>query len=142
MGKFLAHADTGILHTNFVQPLALRRPGKLGYPDRHRASGGRKLDGIRQQIQQNLIQAGLVTEYILIGYIHDIHVKFQLLGMNLTADDGLDIMKDIRQVSFRLLQVDFTAFDSAHIQDIIDERKQMITGGQNLGKIIFDFIFV
>ena len=55
----------------------------------------RKFNGIGQKIQQHLIQPCLVTEHILIGHIHHIHIQFQLLGMNLPADNVLEIMEHI-----------------------------------------------
>ena len=51
-------------------------------------------------------------------------------------------MKNIRQVGFRLLQIDFSALDSAHVQHVIDEAEQVLAGGQNLGKIIFDLFLI
>ena len=103
LGKFLAHADTGVLNSNYVQTLALRRVGQLCHPDRHCAARRGKLDRIGQQVQQHLIQTGLVTVHILVGDIYDVHVLHQLFGMNLPADDGLNIMENIGQVDFLLL---------------------------------------
>ena len=57
--------------------------------------------------------------------------------MDLPADDGLDIMKHIRQVGLLLLQVDLAALDTAHIQNIVDEAQQVVAGGQDLGQVIF-----
>ena len=139
-GKFLAHADTGVLHTNFIFSPALRCPGKLSYPDRNRTAGGGKLNGIGQQIQQHLIQPGLVAEYILVGHIHHIHIQLQLLGVNLTADDGFDVMQDIRQVGLRFLQIDFSALDPAHVQHIVNQAKQVLAGRQNFGQVVFHFL--
>ena len=62
-----------------------------------------ELDRIGQQVQQHLIQTGLVTVHILVGDIYDVHVLLQLFGMNLPADDGLNIMENIGQVDFLLL---------------------------------------
>ena len=50
-----------------------------------------------------MIQTGLVTVHILVGDIYDVHVLLQLFGMNLPADDGLNIMENIGQVDFLLL---------------------------------------
>jgi len=41
-------------------------------------------------------------------------------------------MKNLGQTDFGLFEMDFTALNTAHIQHIIDKRKQMIAGGENL----------
>ena len=135
LGKFGAHTDTGILDPDFVLPHALRCAVNLPHPHRHRPAGGRELDGVGQQIEHDLIEAGLIAVDVLLGDIRGVHVQLQLLGVNLSADDGLDVMQHIGQVGFLLLQLDAAAFDSAHIQHIVDEGQQMVAGGQNLGQI-------
>ena len=58
--------------------------------------------------------------------------------MNLTADDGFNVMKHVRQVDFLLLQLNFSAFNPAHVQNIVDQGKQVVAGGQNFRQIIPD----
>ena len=55
------------------------------------------------------------------AHIHDIHIKIQLLCMDLPTDDGLQIMKYIRQIDLRFFQMDFSTLDTAHIQYIINQ---------------------
>ena len=44
-------------------------------------------------------------------------------------------MQNLRQAAQLLLQLDLAAFDTAHIQDIIDQAEQMIPGCHDLLKI-------
>ena len=73
--KFLTHADSVILYPDFVQFTASLCTRILSQPDRNGSACRSKLDRIGQKIQQHLIQPGLVAINILIGNIHDIHVK-------------------------------------------------------------------
>ena len=41
--------------------------------------------------------------------------------MDLPTDDGLQIMKYIRQTDLRFFQMDFSTLDTAHIQYIINQ---------------------
>ena len=62
--------------------------------------------------------------------------------MDLPADDRLQIMKHIRQTDLRFFQMDLSALNPAHIQDIIDQGKQMVTGGKDLTQIIPNPVFI
>ena len=121
LGKFRAHADAVVLDTELVLPAAAHLTGKLPHPHRDRAARRGKLDGIGQQIQQHLIQPGLIAVDVLIGHIHGVHIKLQLLRMDLPTDDRLQVMKHIRQTDLRFFQMDLSTLNPAHIQDIIDQ---------------------
>ena len=88
LGKLLAHADAVILDAELILSAAAHFTGKLPHPHRDRAARRGKLDGVGQQVQQDLIQPGLVAVDVFVGHVHGIHVKFQLFCINLPADDG------------------------------------------------------
>ena len=48
--------------------------------------------------------------------------------MDLSTDDRLQIMKHIRQTDLCFFQLDLSTLNPAHIQYIIDQREQMVTG--------------
>ena len=122
-GELLAHADAVVLDAELILPAAAHRSGKLPHPHRDRAARRGELDGVGQQVQQDLIQPGLIAVDILIGHIHGIHIKLQLLCVDLPADDGFQVVQHIRKVDFHFFQMDLSAFDAAHIQHIVDEGK-------------------
>ena len=131
-GKLLTHTNAVVLHPDLIHSLAGRCAVKLCQPDRNGTTGGGKLDCIGQQVQHHLIQSGLITEHILVSHINDIHKQIKLFFLNLAADDGLKIVEYFRKIDFRLLQMEFSAFDPAHIQHIVDEGKQVVAGGKDL----------
>ena len=51
-------------------------------------------------------------------------------------------MKHIRQTDFCFFQMDLSALNPAHIQYIIDQWKQMLTGRKNFAQIILNPFFV
>ena len=141
-GKFRAHADAVVLDAELVLPAAAHLPGKLAHPHRDRAARRGKLDGVGQQVQQDLVQPGLIAVDILVGHIHRIHIKLQLFCVDLPADDGFQIVQHLRKVDFHLFQMELSAFDAAHIQHIVDEREQMVAGSKGLGQIILHPLLV
>ena len=141
--KFLTHADSVILHPDLVQLTAADRPRILLQTDRNGSACRRKLDGIGQQIQQHLVQPRLITIDVLVRNIHGIHIKLQLLRMDLPADDRLQIMKHLRQTDLCFFQMDLSALNTAHIQYIIDQREQMIAGCEDLAQVIpYSFLII
>ena len=134
--KFLAHSDSVILYPDFVQRAALYCLRELLQPDGNGSACGSKLDRIGQKIQQHLVQPRFIAVNILVGHIHGIHIKFQLLCVDLPADNGFQVVEHIRKTDRCFLQMNLSGFNAAHIQNIIDQRKQMVAGGKNLPQII------
>ena len=142
LGKLRTHADAVVLDAKLVLPAAAHLSGKLPDTYRDRAARRGKLDGVGQQVQQDLIQPGLVAIDILVGHIYGIHVKFQLLGVDLPADDGFQVVQHIGQVDLHLFQMELSAFDAAHVQHVVDEGEQVLAGGKGLGEIILHPLLV
>ena len=128
LGKFRAHAYATVLDAELILTIAVHLTGQLPHPHRDRAARRSKLDGVGQDVQQDLVQPGLVAIDILVGHIHHVHIKFQLLCVDLPADDGFQIVQHIRKVDFHFLHMDLSAFNAAHIQYIVDEGEQMVAG--------------
>ena len=51
-------------------------------------------------------------------------------------------MQHLREADLCFFQVELTALNAAHIQDIIDQREQMVAGGQDLAQIVLDLVLV
>ena len=51
-------------------------------------------------------------------------------------------MQHLREADLCLFQVELAALNAAHIQDIIDQREQMVAGGQDLAQIVLDLVLV
>ena len=136
LGKLRAHADAVVLDAELILPEAVHRTRKLPHPHRDHAARRGELDGVGQQVQQHLVQPGLVAVDVLVGHIHGVHIQIQLLCVDLPADDGFQVVQHIREVDLGLFQMDLSAFDAAHIQHIVDEGEQVIAGSEGLGEVI------
>ena len=119
--ELFAHTNAIVLDAELIAATALGRTVLLGNADADRTACGSELDGVGQNVQQDLVQPGLIAVDILVGHIHRVHIKFQLFCVDLPADNGFQIVQHIRKVDFHLFQMELSAFDAAHIQHIVDE---------------------
>ena len=51
-------------------------------------------------------------------------------------------MQHLREADLCFFQVELAALNAAHIQDIVDQRKQMVAGGKDLAQIVLDLVLV
>ena len=85
----------------------------------------RVFDGVGDQVEQNPIEAQFVTIHILVSDIFHFDEEFVLSRLNIRTNDVAKHMKDIRQRFHFLVQRYLSGFDAAHIQNVIDQRKEM-----------------
>ena len=124
--KLFTHTNARIFDTEFIIGIALRRSRFFSQNHADRAPGSRILHRITQQIQQYLIQAQFIAINVLVQHIHCIDIQFKLLGMNIRLQNTPQPMENIRQAAGLLIQMDLSALNPAHIQNIIDQTEQMI----------------
>ena len=134
--EFLAHADAIVLDAELIAGPALGRTVFLGNADADHAARRGELDGVGQNVQQDLVQPQRVGDDILVLHIHGINEKRQALCRNIGLDDGAHIVDEIRQMHRFFFNFYFSALDAAHIQHIIDEGKQVLAGGRDLFQVV------
>ena len=134
--EFLAHADAIVLDAELIAGPALGRTVFLGNADADHAACGSELDGVGQNVQQDLVQPQRVGDDILVFHIHGINEKRQPFCRNIGLDDGAHIVDEIRQMHRFFFNFYFSALDAAHIQHIIDEGKQVLAGGRDLFQVV------
>ena len=71
-----------------------------------------------------------------------INKQFQLFGGDVRLDNGAEIVDQVRQMGLRFFDPHFSAFDLAHIQYIVDQRQQMLTGNSNFAEIILNLFLI
>ena len=73
--EFLAHADAVVLDAELIAGPARRRTVFLSNANADHATCGSELDGIGQNVQQDLVQPQRVGDDILVLHIHGINKK-------------------------------------------------------------------
>ena len=86
-----------------------------------------EFDGIGNNVDEYLVEAGSVTDDIRIGNA-DILCEVQVLFGNLTADHCEHPVNQLIQIDFGFIKGDLSALNTAHVQNVVDQRKQIITG--------------
>ena len=74
-------------------------------------------------------------------YILCINIKLLLFRMYISLNDRSQIVQNIRQMYRCIFNPDRTTLDPAHIQHIIDQTEQMLTGCMDLFQIIQNKLF-
>ena len=134
--ELFAHADAVVLDAELIADAALGCTVLLGDADADHAAGGGELDGVGQDVQQDLVQPQRVGDDVLILNVHGINEERQPFGCNIGLDDGAHIVDKIGQMHCLFLDLDFAALDAAHIQHIVDEGEQMLAGGGDLFQVV------
>ena len=138
--KLLAHPDAGVLHAELISGVSRRGPRLLRHADADHAPRWGVLDGIAQQVEQNLVQTQAVAADVLVNYVHRVHIQLQLLGMDIRMHDVAQPVEDVGQGTGLLLQGHLPALNSAHIQHIVDEAEQMVAGCHNFFQIALHLV--
>ena len=83
-----------------------------------------KFQGIARDVQKHLVNTKGVTCDFLMNQI-GVYVERQMSGMGLLEDDGTKMFDQFRQDEFLVIQCDFSVFDFAHVQHVVDQFQQM-----------------
>ena len=134
--ELFAHTNAIVLDAELIAATALGRTVLLGNADADRTACGSELDGVGQNVQQDLVQPHRVGDDVLVLHVHGIDEKRQPLCRNIGLDDGAHIVDEVRQMHRFFFNFYFSALDAAHIQHIIDEGKQMLAGGRDLFQVV------
>ena len=138
--KFLAHPDSGVFDAELINRHAFFCGFLFGHAQADRAAIRRKLDRIRQNIKQNLIQPQLIRHDIFVDDIRRIKHQILLSGIGVVLNDRLKIPDQFREMNLGLLERHFAALDPAHIQHIIDQGEQMTAGHIDFPEVVPDLL--
>jgi len=106
------------------------------------AAHRRILHRIAEQVDKHLVQLQGIRDHVLIRNFKRINKQLQLLCLHLGLDDIDQIVHQLGNIAFLLFDLHFSAFDRAHIEDIIDQAEQMLAGSRNLFRIFPYFVRV
>ena len=140
--EFFAHPNSGILDSKFKIRCFLGCRGFFDHAKADHSAAWCKLDCIRQDIQQDLVEAKLIRDNILMDDILRIYIQIQLFCRHIRLNDRSEIVNHIRQMYIRVFNVDLSALYPAHIQNIIDQRKQVLAGYGDLPQVIPYLLFI
>ena len=86
----------------------------------------RIFDGVRKHIEQHLVESQLVAHDSRITDRRHIHFEIEVLRVNIRLGDIRERPDDFGQVFCTFRKEHLARFDTAHVQNIIDKRKQMV----------------
>ena len=121
--KLLTHADTGIFHHASDIDVSFPFAGKLGRRDRHGTTRWCIFHRIADDIGEDLLYLGLITQNVVMLYIY-LMDQCQLFSFCLHLKDITDAADDITGLTVILVQLHPAALDPCHIQHIVDDGQQ------------------
>ena len=124
--ELLRHTDAVVLDAEHIGGAAAARARLFHDADVDGAARRGEFYGIADDVQQNLVQAQLVGDDILVLDILRIYIQIQLLGADIALYDGAQVVQHIGQMHGGVVQLDGAAFNAAHIQIIVDQAEQML----------------
>ena len=134
--ELLAHADAVVLDAELVACVARGGAVLLGYADADHAARGGELDGVGQNVQQNLVEAQRIGDDVLVFDVHGVDEERQPLRRHIGLNDGAHVMDDVGQMHRLFINLDLAVLDAAHVQHVVDEGKEMLAGGGDLFQVV------
>ena len=67
------------------------------------------------------------------GEVFHVPKETDALGFDVILNDGFQVPENLRKRHRLLFQLEVATFYAAHIEDIIDERQEMIAGHRDFG---------
>ena len=65
-----------------------------------------------------------------------VYEQIQMLGCDVRMDDRPQIVDNVRQMHLGLFDGDLAAFDAAHVEDVVDQREEMLAGDRDLAEVV------
>ena len=94
-----------------------------------------ELDGVGGEVEQRLTQAGRISAQPGRNP-RAFHFEFQPLGSCLLGDHGTGVVENRRQGKVGLLELQLAGFDLGQIENVVDDRQQMLGGGGDLVQLV------
>lgn len=96
----------------------------------------RELEGVRQQILENLLKSLRVGLYRLWQAFLDFDREFHSLGLGNVPKRAIDVVAEIFELQLADVQNDRAGLDLGKIQNVVNQRQQIIARGMNgLGEL-------
>ena len=122
------YARSGVFHIHQQVP---RIGGALAtQPPDHLAAFG-ELDGVAEQVGEDLAQLVPVTQHHEGDVLGHLHPKQQALGVGTQTEDGGQVRNQVAKIEDRDAQLGVASLDLGHVQDIVDDRQQVLAAAHD-----------
>ena len=135
-----AHADAAVLDAELEHGALRRRRRLFDDAEADHAARGRKLDRVRKDVQQDLVEPEPVGHDVLVHDVLRVDEQLQLLGRDVGLNDRPQVMNDVGQVRVALVDRHLAALDAAHVEHVVDQRQQMLARYGDLRKVVLHLL--
>ena len=115
------HPNSVVGDDKFILPLALCKSRNFTDPETHTASLRGIFYGIGEQVHQNLLQAVLICYHFFMPHMVSVNLQLQVFFRGQGPEYIHNVLNQLWQRNVLRNKIDFPAFDSGHIQYLIDK---------------------
>ena len=134
------HTDAVVLHVEHVGHVIFEGARLFGYADDDVAVVRGVLDRVAHDVDQNLVEAQLIGDHVLVQNILRIDVKMLMLGDDLALDQDAQVVQHFGHVHHALFKLNSTTLDTAHVQDLVDKAQQMLARSMDLAQVVLNLL--
>ena len=107
---------------------------------RHAPAVAGELDRVRQEVEHDLLELALVADIVAQGLV-DSHLELYAVALRALAHQGDGVVERGGQIEGSHLQLHAPGLDLGQVEDVVDERQEMLAGGVDvLGVIELFFV--
>ena len=122
----LAHADALVVDAGDEAGAGAVRRGRFQVQAHGHAAGGGKLDGIAEQVAEDLRDARAVRAHALRHAVADLAGKVQLLPVGLRTVQGQHVIEQQARVEVAQFDVHLACLDLGQVEDVVQDAHQVL----------------
>ena len=136
---FPAHSNARILECQADSSLAVK-PLTFFNQEGYSSALRRELHRVAKNIEHHLFQLHGVANIVFVNFSNDSAFIMHAFVTTLAADHVVDLFKALGERELFLFDDHAPGLYAGHIQNVVDDAQQMVSGRINLSKILFDLV--
>ena len=93
---------------------------------------GGELDGVRDEVQNDLAQTAAVAAQLGRKLLRDLELQREPLGLRFVARRGTRLLERVAHVEVGDVQLELAGLDPREVEDIVDHRHHLLPGAGDL----------
>ena len=134
--ELLGHAVAVVLEDEGVVAEVGDAGGRLVDRQRDLAAVGGVLDGVGHDVHEDLLDAAGIADDPLVVHAHDRHAEGVAVGLDLRPGHRQRPVDELGQVELLLDELHLAALDLVHVEELVDERQQVVRGVRDLPQAV------
>ena len=136
------HADAVVLEDELVAGHLALVAGLLRDLQADAPAVRRVLDGVAQQVGEDLLDAQGVADDLFVIDVVDAHRKLVAVLFHLRCGHGEQVVHEVAEIELLFHQLDLARLDLGHVEHLVDEAQQVLAGLGDLAQAVAHALWV